>query len=325
MTPSDQRIPFGLRTDTGEVVDVAEVPNGAHCGCVCPACSTPLVARQGDLKVWHFAHESRGEAFRTTARECEHSLYVSLKLMSRQILVGAKSIAVPPVEVRRVLQQKRYRSEVRPARTIDIAEVEIGAVVREQPVDAAITPRVVGAATARSLLGVCLDYPGRDPITSPGDDSEFTRARCGLMVIALEAVWTQMGGNVRTFRGPLEELLLRKVVGKRWLSHPMLPKAEAAVSREIDRDLAAAAAARVEALLAAPMASVQPGWRSGGSDANWYGCKRCRVKFTTFGPRFGSSIGRTLYCLQCRDSRLVNLGPSNQGLVSGTYPWPEGA
>ena len=61
--------PFGLLKATGELVEVEEVEGGAACGCICPSCSTPLVARRGTEKIWHFAHESRGDSFESTARD----------------------------------------------------------------------------------------------------------------------------------------------------------------------------------------------------------------------------------------------------------------
>ena len=40
---------------------VGDVPRGAACGCICPACRSPLVARRGEEREWHFAHEARQE------------------------------------------------------------------------------------------------------------------------------------------------------------------------------------------------------------------------------------------------------------------------
>lgn len=45
----------------GEIRFVGDVPKGAACGCVCPTCSSPLVARQGQENEWHFAHEASQE------------------------------------------------------------------------------------------------------------------------------------------------------------------------------------------------------------------------------------------------------------------------
>lgn len=49
-------IPFGELD--GRLVHVSKVERGAACGCVCPVCRVPLVARKGASKAHHFAHES---------------------------------------------------------------------------------------------------------------------------------------------------------------------------------------------------------------------------------------------------------------------------
>ena len=79
------RIPFGLASDDGSLVDVENVPRGAKCGCVCPSCKTPLVARQGGEKEWHFAHASQ-RIYKRTKNECQYSFYVSVRLMARQLI-----------------------------------------------------------------------------------------------------------------------------------------------------------------------------------------------------------------------------------------------
>lgn len=40
---------------------IGEVGRGADCGCHCPECGSPLVARQGMANDWHFAHDSAQE------------------------------------------------------------------------------------------------------------------------------------------------------------------------------------------------------------------------------------------------------------------------
>lgn len=45
----------------GEVRFVGDVARGLQCGCSCPACGSPLVAKQGETNEWHFAHEASQE------------------------------------------------------------------------------------------------------------------------------------------------------------------------------------------------------------------------------------------------------------------------
>ena len=42
----------------GAITHVKDVDSGLKCGCVCPACGEPLVARKGTKIMHHFAHKA---------------------------------------------------------------------------------------------------------------------------------------------------------------------------------------------------------------------------------------------------------------------------
>lgn len=44
------------RTHDGQFIHINEAERGKKCNCTCPECRTPLIARQGDVTSWHFAH-----------------------------------------------------------------------------------------------------------------------------------------------------------------------------------------------------------------------------------------------------------------------------
>ena len=70
---ADFLIPYAL-DHAGQVVHVDEVPGGAACKCICPACETSLIARKGDIKAHHFAHANSQPA-------CESALHATAKVM----------------------------------------------------------------------------------------------------------------------------------------------------------------------------------------------------------------------------------------------------
>ncbi len=88
-----QHVPFGLRIQDQTFVDVADVVRGKNCGCICPSCHTPLIARQGEEKQWHFAHASR--KVEGTDKECDFSFFVSVRMMARQVIETGISIVLP--------------------------------------------------------------------------------------------------------------------------------------------------------------------------------------------------------------------------------------
>lgn len=47
----------------GKLVHINEAERGKQCNCVCPDCETSLIARQGDVTAWHFAHSQPVECY----------------------------------------------------------------------------------------------------------------------------------------------------------------------------------------------------------------------------------------------------------------------
>ena len=58
MPTSSLEIPFAWSRDLRRYVTPMNVANGLKCNCICPICKKDLIARQGDIKAWHFAHTS---------------------------------------------------------------------------------------------------------------------------------------------------------------------------------------------------------------------------------------------------------------------------
>jgi hypothetical protein len=48
------KLPFGLNR-SGVLAHISEVEKGKKCGCICPACKSPLIARKSDcLRFWGY-------------------------------------------------------------------------------------------------------------------------------------------------------------------------------------------------------------------------------------------------------------------------------
>ncbi|MBC6443166.1 MAG: peptidoglycan-binding protein [Rhodobacteraceae bacterium] len=71
----------------GRCVSVHDVKRGKGCGCVCAACGGSLVARQGEIRTWHFAHADSGAC---TAMGETH-----LHLAAKQLLQESLSLVLP--------------------------------------------------------------------------------------------------------------------------------------------------------------------------------------------------------------------------------------
>jgi len=74
----------------GRMVHVDTVPRGKHCGCVCPYCKEPLLARHGEVNVHGFAHNS--ETRQANLKICYK---VTMYKLAEQILREYKQIYAP--------------------------------------------------------------------------------------------------------------------------------------------------------------------------------------------------------------------------------------
>lgn len=82
---------FGLTSD-GRLVSVEDVSRGKACDCCCPECGEVLIARQGEVRAWHFAHASGGD--------CGAAAEGALHLAAKQLIVQEGAILVPALEAR---------------------------------------------------------------------------------------------------------------------------------------------------------------------------------------------------------------------------------
>jgi len=278
-------IPFGIEKDTGEILDVGETKQGRACDCVCPACQTPLIARHGDTNAWHFAHESRG-TYQQTREACELSLFVSLKLMARQLLKVSSAVQLPSFTVSRSVIGKRLTDTVTPAKRICFDQIEIEKHLHGIAVDALITiPNKSGAAFQ---LGIVLTYPGHDfPVFELPLSSEHA-ALSGLIEIDLQRIWGHFVSLKKGYREALNQLLIDDPSSKQWHSHPRL----AAVKAKLD-------ASASSTLARQPQLPARTGAYSGSiNQARHFGCTACNVRWVGL-------VSSTTYCLECREAGNV--------------------
>lgn len=215
---NDNHIPFAIRERDGEVVSVQEVPNGNGCGCICPSCETPMVARQGDINVWHFAHQTRSGSEKTRSG-CDYSFYVSLRLMIRQLAKRRMQLALPSLELIVVHYEAGeivpYEKEVlvTEARSLWLENVATQSDFCGVSVD--VLGEVAGVP-----LAVYVTYPGREV---PERLKQVQGLRAGVISIDLRQINSYLYENHRHQRAYSETVnsyLSNCVEGKAWIYHP---------------------------------------------------------------------------------------------------------
>jgi hypothetical protein len=226
------RIPFGIRKTDGLVVDVHEVSNGRACDCFCPSCKTPLIARQGSKKEWHFAHATM-DTYESTKNSCEYSFFVSVVLMSKQVFTECRSLQVPEYKLRLegtgTYSRLQYFTErtITPSRIIELDSCQIDAKI--DGIKADILARVKDA-----YLAIYLQHPEKSVIAASNDD--FHGLRIGVLGIDLgliPLVFNQSQCNNSGYKSLLEDFLFKRQQGKRWIYHPRQDKAILSAQTEL--------------------------------------------------------------------------------------------
>ncbi|WP_407279718.1 competence protein CoiA family protein [Aromatoleum evansii] len=104
----------------GRIRSVEEVSRGLACDCVCPCCGEPVLARQGDVREWHFAHAS--------GAECDGGAEGALHAAAKQVLIESGGMAIPErrVSTKATLPDGRQGTgdAVRPEAWIEFATIE---------------------------------------------------------------------------------------------------------------------------------------------------------------------------------------------------------
>lgn len=71
----------------GRIKSVDEVARGLECNCTCPCCGERVLARQGEVREWHFAHAS--------GTDCDGAAEGALHLAAKQILLDGQGLMMP--------------------------------------------------------------------------------------------------------------------------------------------------------------------------------------------------------------------------------------
>lgn len=135
-------VPFGLKED--RLYEPIQVDNGKACGCVCPACKKPLVAKQ-NAQTPHFAHAQD--------ENCARGFETAIHLAVKQIIAERMEVRLPAL----IWKNPIPRSDE--AKLLHKQEViKLESVVLEQRVDDFIPDIVVIANDTTYLVEVAVTH-----------------------------------------------------------------------------------------------------------------------------------------------------------------------
>tara|TARA_Y100000296_G_scaffold76653_1_gene97484 strand:- start:5124 stop:6215 length:1092 start_codon:yes stop_codon:yes gene_type:complete len=208
-------IPFGLHVPSASLTDVGSVEKGVQCDCICPSCKTPLIARQGEIKEWHFAHQSRSTEQETEA-PCEYSLAVSLRLMIKQLFEEGAVFYLPEYKKTFTVPIpgcfKPYQKTVTISQE---AKVQFDNVVIEYRKEEVLFDLVL--TKGKHKLFVYITYKGR-PFPEKLIHHEQQDAIVEFNVLALFNAFSEV--KMGQYKEILATFLASSVEGKKWRNHP---------------------------------------------------------------------------------------------------------
>ncbi|QOD82943.1 competence protein CoiA family protein [Chromobacterium haemolyticum] len=192
---------FGLLA--GRLVDASSVKRGLACGCVCPQCHSPLIAKQGEVYIHHFAHHNR--------RACDNALVASILFAARQEL----SESTGGVTAKREVEYGMERIST-PGREVDW-QVEL--VAEKWPVkhDGLEPDLVVTIASHR--MAILIEIASR--VFPASLSLHYKKRNLPCMVISLNAMLIQLVDYQKSISlEALHRLLLWEPSCRYWLWHP---------------------------------------------------------------------------------------------------------
>ena len=205
-------IPLGLNKN-GELLAADQVPRGLDCGVVCPVCKTELVARQGEIKAWHFAHYGDGASGHGACGE--GALHIAAKEIIRKSI---GKYLILPSSIQRWSKQpqgavplpstKRFRIQ-----SVD-TEKHFSAINRR--VDAWVSP----SSPSHQSVDVALEFNVHHA-KEPDAIEAFEEAN--LFVVEVDLSYNQVLDLIErknlSIVDALGSLILIHTDNKRWLSH----------------------------------------------------------------------------------------------------------
>jgi hypothetical protein len=231
---AETRIPFGFHVASKRYVDVRDVPSGAKCGCMCPGCELPLIARHCMVgRVDHFAHNTRGQN-KGVFKECTFSYWVSLAAMARQILTEGPTIDLSLPEYSYTPRTPWDRDSddrfvCSKAQTITLGDVATGKIMSGETFD------VIGVSKG---VPVCIKLLHPEKMGAPDlSDWEYNHHRAVVFLIDISSATNGFQQSEVPLKEVLANFLRNDTENKEWLYHPRMAHKLEAIRQQKEADI----------------------------------------------------------------------------------------
>ena len=211
-------IPFGLRE--GRLYEPSEVVRGLECGCTCPGCGAPLVARHSPLGkvVSHFAHHA--------GADCASGFESAVHLAAKQLIADWHEVYLPVVRAH-VSGVGVSGATFSGHKLLSPAGLTTLSSVRVEEPRGSIRPDLLVALKGQEVLVEIA-------VTHFVDDVKLARIR----LLGLPAVEIDVSGLREMNFEALKNALFTEAQKSEWLWHPEREQEVARLQALMDADLA---------------------------------------------------------------------------------------
>lgn len=213
-------VPFGLKE--GRLFEPSQVPNGKACSCVCPACKSPVIAKQ-NAATPHFAHAQD--------ENCTKSLETAIHLAAKQIIAERKELFLPELSYLNIWSKSQRRTVIRHALVEPLQDVAVECWLED------IRPDLIATINNQQYLVEIA-------VSHFVDESKMEKIRrISAPTIEIDASELQ---EPFTFNA-LEELIYNRPSKTNWLYHPKTEELALDAQKQYQEELDAEHRAKLQA------------------------------------------------------------------------------
>lgn len=191
----DNKIPFGLNPDTNRLIHIEEAERGQNCGCICPHCRLPLVARKGEVREHYFAHK---------AGVCPHAHETAIHYYIKEVIEKHKLIVLPKRDI-----------------LLDSCKAKIEKVEIETRYGEVVPDIVIWVSGKPIFVEVC--------VTHPVDENKLDKIK-KMAVDTVEIDIRKSKAHIDFYnfdKRKVENLVIHTVIFKKWLYTDEMEKRQA--------------------------------------------------------------------------------------------------
>ena len=85
--PEEPKLTYAILQSSNRLVHIDKVESGQNCNCICPECYKPLIAKKGDVRQHHFAHNE--------SSNCSGGIMSAIHVLAEQIINDEKAVMFP--------------------------------------------------------------------------------------------------------------------------------------------------------------------------------------------------------------------------------------